>query len=216
MAEIALGGNTVSINRARFKRWIELEEIREDIFKAVERSDVDEIADFILLYLSTALNIDIDQIVDLPWKEVATAYSISVLINHNVRLLPFMKFSKKQLEDERDVWDYDGRLWYSYANKIAEKYHWTLDYIAELEVDDAFAMIQEILVSDQISKEWEWMLSDKSVGYDEATKKSRYIELPRPDWMKPIPKPPKKVKIPKFMLPVGNIVRYTTRQDVAN
>ena len=216
MAEIALGGNTVSINRARFKSWIELEEIREDIFKAVERSDVDEIADFILLYLSTALNIDIDQIVDLPWKEVATAYSISVLINHNVRLLPFMKFSKKQLEDERDVWDYDGRLWYSYANKIAEKYHWTLDYIAELEVDDAFAMIQEILVSDQISKEWEWLLSDKSVGYDEATKKSRYIEFPRPDWMKPIPKPPKKEKIPKFMLPVGNIVRYTTRQDVAN
>ena len=216
MAEITLGGNTVSIKRSKFKGWIELEGIRENIFKAVERSDVDEIADFILLYLSTALDISVGSLITLPWKEVATAYSIAVSTNYNIRLLPFMKFSKKQLDDERDVWDYDGRMWYSYANKIADRYKWTLDYIAELEIDDAFSLIQEILVSDQMSKEWEWLLTDKSVGYDEATKKSRYIEFPRPDWMKPIPKPPKKEKIPKFMLPVGNIVRYTTRQDVAN
>jgi len=207
MAKVILRKQEFIITRSKFKSWIELEEVREKIFHAIDIEDTDEIGDNILLYVSKALGIDVSSIENLPWKDIAGAYSIIVAENFNIRLLPFMKYSKKKLEDERDVWDYSGRLWYSYSHKIANEYKWTLDYINDLDVDDAFALIQEILVSDQLNKEWEWTLSEKSVGYDEATKKSRFIELHRPDWMKPIPKPPQKVKMPRVMMPQGNIMK---------
>lgn len=215
MAEITLGDNKFVISRAKFKLWIELEDIREKIFHSIEAENTDDIGTYILLYVSTALSVDVLSIENLPWKEIASAYSIVVAENFNIRLLPFMKSNKKKLDEERDVWDYNGRTWYSYSHKMATEYGWSLFDISELDVDDAFSLIQEILVSEQLNKEWEWSLSDKSVGYDENTKKPKFIELPRPDWMTPVPKPPKKVKIPKFMMPVGNIIRGKP-QSVAN
>lgn len=214
MAEITLGNKEFTVTRSKFKSWIELEEIREKIFHAIEVEDTDEIGTYILLYVSTALGVDIDE--TLPWKEVASAYGIIVAMNFNIKLLPFMKAQKERVENEKEIWDYPGRLWYSYSHKMLSEYNWKLSDVAELDVDDAFALIQEILVSEQLNKEWEWTLSEKSVGYDEASKKSKFIELPRPDWMKPIPKPPKKVKMPKFMMPQGNIVRITADGKVEN
>jgi hypothetical protein len=216
MAKVILDSKEFIVTRSKFKTWIELEEIREKIFHAIEIEDTDDIGTHILFYVSTALSIDASTINNLPWKEVLSAYSIIVAENLNIRLLPFMKYSKKKLDDEREIWDYPGRLWYSYSHKIANEYGWKLSDISELEVDDAFSLVQEILTSEQLNKEWEWTLSDKSVGYDEASKKSRFIELPRPDWMKPIPKPPQKVKMPRVMMPQGNILKLTTDGRLEN
>jgi hypothetical protein len=214
MAEITLGNTTFTVTRSKFKSWIELEEIREKIFHSIEIEDTDDIGTYILLYVSIALGVEVDS--TLPWKEVAAAYGVIVSMNFNIKLLPFMKAQKKRIEDERNVWDYPGRLWYSYSHKMLSEYNWKLSDVAELDVDDAFALIQEILVSEQLNREWEWTLSEKSVGYDEASKKSKFIELPRPDWMMPIPKPPKKMKMPKFMMPKGNVIRFTDDGKVEN
>lgn len=216
MAKVSLDGKEFTVERSKFKSWIELENIREKIFHAIEIENTDEVGMYILLYVSTALGIDVSSIETLAWRDIAVAYSTVVSMNYSIRLLPFMKFNKKKLDDEREVWDYDGRIWYLYSHKIATEYGWKLSDISELEVDDAFALIQEILVSEQMNREWEWTLSDKSTGYDEATKKSKFIELPRPDWMKPIPREPKKTKMPKFMLPQGNVIRITADGKIEN
>lgn len=216
MAQITLNNKTYETSRAKFKLWIELEEIREKIFNAIEIEDTDGIGDNILLYVAKSLNIDVFSIMNVPWKDVASAYSILVAENFNIRILPFMKVNRKNLDDEREVYDYPGRIWYLYSHKLLREYGWKLSDVSELDVDDAFSLIQEILISEQLNKEWEWMLSDKSSGYDEVTKKHRFIELPRPDWMKPIPKPPKPVKIPRFMLPRGNVIKFTANGKVEN
>lgn len=216
MAKIQLDNKEYTITRSKFKSWIELENIRENIYHSIEAENTDDIGTYILLYVATALDVDVSSIENLSWKDIASTYSIVVSENFNIRLLPFMKSHKKKVEDGKDVWDYDGRTWYSYSHKMANEYGWKLSDISELDVDDAFSLIQEILVSEQLKKEWEWTLSDKSSGYDENTKKSKFIELPRPDWMIPIPQAPKKVKMPKFMMPQGNIIRGTLAGKVEN
>ncbi len=209
MDKVNLGNKEYSIARSKFKTWIELEEIQETLSQALDRDDMEEVGECILLYVSKSISTSINEIEHLPWKEMAVAYSATTEANHSIKILPFMKRTSKKNEREAEIWDYPGRVWFLYVNRIVEKYHWTMDYVSNLDVDDALSLIQEILVSEQLNKEWEWALSEKSSGYDEATKKSKFIEMPRPDWMKPVPKPPKVTKIPKFMLPVGNVIRYT-------
>lgn len=216
MAKITLGKNTYTVSRAKFKLWIELGEIQEKILSAVDAQDTDGIGDGIVLYVSKALGIDASEISDLPWKETASAYSLLLSENLNIKQLPFMKHHRKSQEDEKEVYDYPGRLWYSYAHRIMREYGWKLSDISELDVDDALALVQEILISEQLNKEWEWMLSEKSSGYDEAAKRAKFIELPRPDWMKPIPKPPKQVRIPRYMMPKGNVMKITANGKIEN
>jgi hypothetical protein len=109
---------------------------------------------------------------------------------------------------EEESWDYEGRTWYLYAHMLASEFGWSLDEIAELDVDDAFALLQEILISSQLEKEWQWSMSDKSYGKDKNTGEWRYFNLPRPPWMEDKPKEPKKIMIPKSLLPVGNVITY--------
>ncbi|MHA2219584.1 MAG: hypothetical protein ACXACY_27065, partial [Candidatus Hodarchaeales archaeon] len=72
----------------------------------------------------------------------------------------------------------------------------------------------EIATSKQMNREWEWMLSDKSVTYDRKGKGS-FHDMHRPAWMGgksvPVEKQQKlgdKIPIKKSMLPIGNVVRW--------
>ena len=200
---LTLNGSSVDIQRAKFRRWSELEDLRDQVSKAVGGK---ERGDKLASYLSTALDFSAPDVDNLPWLDAAQALNEILLDNAQLRTLPFMRYPSKN--SSPPPYDYPGRLFYQYANLLAKTYGWTIDYIANLDVDDAMALMQEILIDQAHRHEWEWDLSERSSGYDSQTKAYKHIPFPLPDWMIPMPPPPKVYRIPKTLIPVGNVVSY--------
>lgn len=204
MAQVTLDGVVYEeIVQAKFRKWLELEAIRDQITKAVE--NVDKQAELVCQYVSTALSLSVDRVAVLDWREVSKALVELITVNHIELELPFLKFPHK--EDKRLSWDYEGRNWWSFAQTFAKAFGWTLEYIANLDVVEAMHLFEEIIVEDQLDKEWQWLLSERAVKYNESTKKYEPNPLPRPNWMQDIPMEAKKIKIRKDFLPVGAVIR---------
>jgi len=203
---------TYTVERARLRLWIRLEDIQKFIKQAVDHKDANKLARYLCLYVSTACDIPVKELHSASWMEVVTAFT-SILLTNQIKLnLPFMRQGVE--EDEEVPWDYEGRDWFVYANMFAKEYGWSLEYIGELEVEDAFSLFQEILVTRQLDNEWEWSLTDKTHTYNKATKNYDPVQFPRPIWMQKEPKEPKKVKIPKFLIPVGNVISYKDENTI--
>ena len=81
-----------------------------------------------------------------------------------------------------------------------------MEYIGDLHVVEAFAKIQEIVVDEQLDREFIYGLSEVAYRYDKASKSSKFVPLPRPVWMRPKIEPVKKVLIPAAMLPMGVVM----------
>ncbi len=208
--EILLGENKYSLDRIGLRLWLALEEIREKIIKAAESRDTDNMVLSISSYISAALDISDDGLLQLPWYEVAMAYIQIISLCTPKYNLAILKPKKENQEEKKSTWDYPERTFYLWSHIIASQYGWTLEYIADMPFDDALALLQEAMVEDQLHKEWEWSLSEVAYGMNESTKKTEFHPLPRPKWMSEeiIAPPVKKVKILKSMMPVGKIVRW--------
>lgn len=142
---------------------------------------------------------------EVPWIEIAQAQNAVVILNNVTKDFPILRGSGQ--EEKVQPWEYDGRSWYFWLNLFASNYGWNESTIAEMEVDTAIGLYQEITISDQMRQEWEWGLSEVSYSYNSSTKQSEFRSLPRPDWMKPIiPKELPVIRMRKDMLPMGNII----------
>lgn len=142
----------------------------------------------------------------LPWYEVGEAFS-SLLEENLVRIkLPLLRdVPNKQ---ETPSWDYPEREWYFWVNTFASEYGWKIEDVGELDIDDAMALMQEIEVRRQLDKEWEHQLSETAYSYDAASKKSKFVPLPRPIWMQKAHQFVTKLrKIPKKFIPPGVVIR---------
>jgi hypothetical protein len=202
---VVLSGKEYVADRAKLKRWLQLEGIREQIARAADREDRQGFVAHIYSYLSVALSVEED-FSQLPWFEVVQAYQQLLSLNSPKLDLPLLHATDT---GEKIPWDYEGRSWYSWANMFSSAFGWSLEYVAELDVDDAIALLQEIKADNQMKREWEWMLTE--VSYD---RKGKHKELPRPHWMRGIIVPDNsKTKIKKSMLPVGNVVRWNETPD---
>lgn len=191
------------IRQAKLRKWLELETIREDIFKAVEVPD--EQARLVYQYISTALPINIEVLSKQPWKDVAQVL-VEILTTNTVLLdIPFIK--SQPAKGTKASWDYDTRNWWGLCHLIVKEFGWSIEYVSQMDVAEAMHIIQEIMIEEQLQKEWEWLLSERSAKWNEGTKKYEPNPLPRPDWMRATPELPKKVKIRKEFMPVGVIVR---------
>ncbi len=204
-SSINLDGKDYEVTRAKLRKWLQLEDIREKIVRAADRKDRDEFIAYIYSYLSVAFSVEIDFSI-LPWYEVVDAYADIIDLHQPMFEFPFLNTAGKI---DTVSWDYEGRTWYAWSHILAEAYSWSLEYIEELEIDDAIAHLQEIATSEQMQKEWEWMLSEKSVSHDKQGK-AKFHDLDRPNWMgdkKPKPELDR-TPIKKSMLPVGNVLRW--------
>lgn len=114
--------------------------------------------------------------------------------------LPILKSPKAKKESD---WEYKGRSWNYFSHLLADAYGWTLEYIAELDVNEALGHIQEVLTSEHLEHEFYHSLSEVAFAYNKSTKKSDYKPLTRPYWMLPVAKPLRKFRIPKSLLPLG-------------
>ena len=191
------------ISRATFKKWLEFEDIRSRIKDAADQSENEKVSDLLCSYLSAALcRGKWDK---LPWEAVLNDYAF--VVNLHTPSKDFRIFSTKMENSEFRIND---SSWYAWSSIMAKSYGWSLEYIAELSIDDAISLIQETLYDMQLEREWEWALSEKSVHYDSKTKTSKFRGLDRPEWMqekkKPIEVP--KTKIRADMIPPGIIIRW--------
>jgi len=191
------------ISRATFRKWLELEDIRSQIKEAADQSENEKVADLLCSYLSAALcrgNWG-----KLSWESVLREYAFAVSLH-----TPSKVFRIFSVDSKKQAFRINESSWYSWSSILATTYGWKLEYIAELDIDEAISLIQETLYNDQLQKEWEWALSEKSVHYDANTKKSKFKPLDRPKWMQPKPKTrePEKVKIRADIIPPGIVIRW--------
>jgi len=108
--------------------------------------------------------------------------------------------------NKKNSWEHEYDSFTRWIHLLCKTYHWDLKTIENLDPNLAAYLIQEILVDEQINKEWEYSLTEFAYKYDSATKKSTYQPLPRPYWMQEEIKPIEKVKIRKELLPYGVVV----------
>lgn len=216
MVEFSLGKTKYSVTRPKLREWLSIEKIRTKAIESAEKRD-SKFVDHLLSYLSALLHIPISNIENKPWYEVVEGYYLSSIECSPKLDLSIISSSRKPKDAPDampDPWEYDERTWYSWCNMLSKAYGWNIQYNAELDVDDAIALIQEISLEDQFEKEWEWSLTEVAYEYNKSTKKSKLRTLPRPDWMKRAsrfvadeikkPKPVASVK-PSFV-PVGVVL----------
>lgn len=196
---------TKKVHRVKFRRWAELEDLREQFVRAAEDGANDFPKRFIA-YLSAALDVEEDELEGLHWTECVELFYAIYFSNLPSPTLPLIAVKPKNIKPVQIEWDYPGRLWYMYAHMLSSWYGWTLEYIAELEIDEAIALVQEILTDEQLDREFEWGLSEVAYSYDKGTKKSKFNPLPRPQWMLAEAKPIKKIKIRKDLMPQGLVM----------
>lgn len=176
-----------------FKKWIELEQKKSDFISAAER---DEFPEKVFAYLSAA-----GYSTKGDWQSTVLSLQ-KAYTEYLPKSLPILDTAPK--ESKSVDWDYDNRTWAFYSHLLAKAYGWTLEYIAELETNEALGHLQEILTEDHLEKEFYHGLSEVAYRYNKSTKKSDYVPLKRPYWMRAtVSRTIKKVKIKKSLLPVG-------------
>lgn len=180
-----------------FRKWVELEDHKKLIAEAVEGSDF---PNRVVAYLSTAFG-------DKKWERKPWKTPVFSMVKgfekFNPAPLPILHPPK---DNKKSDWDYEGRSWNYFSHLLADAYGWTLEYIAEIDVNEALGHIQEVLTDNYLRQEFQHSLSEVAYSYNKNTKKSDYKPLPRPYWMRPISKPTKKVRIRRDMLPMGYLV----------
>jgi hypothetical protein len=194
--ELQVGSKTLSVCRPHLKKWLQLEQIRSENTDRIEG---------IYTYLSVFLDITDKEIEALSWMDTLTLYQKSIEINKPELKLPYLEHPDRKLND--DPWNYPQRLWYSFAHLLASAYHWSIEQIANMDVDDALAMVQEILIDTTLKREWEYSLTTLAYYPDHQGGTTRFHPLPRPAWMIAEQKI-RKVMMPKSAMPVGNVIGF--------
>ena len=169
---------------------------------AAAKTHSPDVPDLICRFLTAACDSSEGYWNSLPWQQVVEGYHQLQDVNMpswTVPMLSVMRGAKPRVEP----WLYIGGEWYYWLHTFTEVYGWPEDKIADMEIENAFALMQEILVERQLHQEWEYMMSDKSVTSYDKGKTFEVRSLPRPDWMTPAIPKPKPAKVPKAAMPIG-------------
>jgi hypothetical protein len=215
---IVLGEKSYKITRSKLKRWIELESLKTKAFDFAKRGRAMEFCDCILSYVSIASGVGIEELEKISWVDIVFSWEIAVRLNQPNPNLPL--YAVRKLDKEKEpIWNYEGRIWYVWVHDLASKYGWSIEYISELDIDDASSLLQEIFTDEQLNREFHWMLSEIAYPYNESSKKSEFKPLQRPIWMMEEIRAIKegkdlKIKIRKDHMPVGNIIRWNEKNAI--
>lgn len=185
-----------------FKQWIVLEGKKKKILEAVQNKQPD-FPDLLLDYLWTALGVGSKYYDQADWFEIIKAFYFCLSLTPIIKLPLTEPHESKEQEAS---WNYDGRMWHVYSHMLAKAYGWDLEYISQLQPDEAMAKIQEILTDEQLDREFYYGLSEIAYPYNPQSKKSIFKPLERPHWMHPKMQPIPRFQIPKAMLPAGTVI----------
>lgn len=170
--------------------------------EAISHKDLNTYYRLLVSFIDTASSLLIKNWDEIPWYEVISAYSEVVILNSPTIKFPVL-FGEES-KNEKMPWEYTGRSWYFWLHLFASNYGWSEEHIGELDIDTAIGLYQEILLGDQLDREWHYGLSEVAYQYNSGTKKNEYKPLDRPTWMLPMaPKQLPVVKIRKDLMPIG-------------
>jgi hypothetical protein len=188
----------LTFERKLLREWLSLDKIREQIMDAAEHKNYSEVSLGVESYVSAASCVEWKT---ESWFDAAEKFEKAVTAN-----VPTLQFAllRIKVKNEKLPWEYEGRTWYYWLHIFSSTYGWDEDRIANLDIDTAIGLLQEILITEQLDHEWQFSITELAYPYNETTKKSSFRPLPRPDWMKKII--PKVTKIRKDFLPLGNII----------
>ena len=201
----------INPKRLPLRGWSKLDDIRQRTKEAADNGFSSAIPYLIYEFIDTTMLIRTSK--KAPWYKTVALYAKAIEANQPTKKFPMLSTKAKNNEMP---WEYLGRTWYFWVNTFAERYGWSEKEIAKLDIDDAIGLYEEILVDEQLEKEWSWSLSEISYQYNKSTKKSKYVPLERPDWMKPIigkKKPLPKTKILRAFMPKGNVIQLSPDED---
>lgn len=206
---LTLGGSDYQVSRFRLGGFLDLQIARRFLQEAVESGDNGSIANCIFNILVLAMPDFPRELFDtLSWIEILEAYKEIV----NINIIPgFQDFAILLWKERGDdlPWAYPSREKIIWIHLIASAYGWEKDSILDLYPEEAVPLLMEILADRHADREFSYRLSTIAYTYDKGTKKSRYVELPKPIWMLGGVKVKREDKIiqalPKGMLPVGEV-----------
>lgn len=207
MEKIKIQDKELEVVTLRLRKWTELEGLKKELDAAISKRDYTKVFDNMSTFIEMAVSPSPTGINwrEVPWYEFLGIYSNAVKANIPKKEFPVMRGSNT--DTKKLPWEYDGRSWYFWFNLFAKNYGWSESTIADLEVETAIGLYQEISIDEQLQREWEYSLSEIAYPYDSTTKKSSYKPLKRPQWMLPmVPKELPVVRMHKSHLPVGNII----------
>ena len=216
--EFSLDGKDYVATRYKLREWLKLDAVRENILDAIEAKDIDGLSKSICAFVSIASSVSVDILLSLPWYDVTNAFLVTEAENKLRLSFALLRTSKKKTD--APAWEYTGRTWYWWLHLLSSHYGWSSEYIAELDIDDATGLLQEILTEEQLNREWQWSLTEIAYPYNESTKQSNFKPLDRPEWMMMalpefMPKIPM-IRIRRDMLPVGFIIRGGSNETPVN
>ena len=186
------------IGKPNFRKWIELEEAKKSIAEATE---IAGFPDKVFGYLSIAFD---RKPKEGYWKTSVFSFMKALERFHIDIPIPMIKNPPRN--DKEAEWEYEGRAWFHLSSILAGAYGWTLDYIANLNVVEAFGHIQEILTEKHLEQEFYYSLSELAYPYNKSTKKGEFKPMPRPHWMRPVSRPVKRIRIRRDMAPMGVVI----------
>jgi hypothetical protein len=199
-AQVNLGGRRLTIERARLGLFLRLLRWSNKTREAIKHEDSGALAQSILGYVKEYVaDIDANTV---PGIDIVAACAQLQTLNQFTIAIPILK-SIGSAPDKKNPWDYDERVIVLWIHMIASAYHWALNEIRNLWPDEAAQFVQEILIDDQLTREWEYSLSQVAYKYDKKGK-GELVPLGRPAWM--LAGAPRTTRIPKRLLPVGHII----------
>lgn len=196
---ILIDGQVQEVDRAALGLHLHLSRLTEMFLKVRDQGDVQEMHQIIVEYLSQC------KVKEGSGLEMLNAFYQIQMLNQWQWELPFMSGTDKPKVDI--PYDYNDRNWALWIHKLATRYGWTREQIFNLWPEEAACYMQEILVSEFQEYEEVRVLSEVSYKYDRFTKTSKYIDLPKPDWMQSKAEDLPIYRVRRSILPVGDIYR---------
>jgi hypothetical protein len=156
-------------------------------------------------YLEVGIGLSLEEVENLSFTEAGDAFLKLQNLNRLRFLPPFLRPDKEAGPDSKTPpWDYEGRELYIWIHTLASTYGWSREEILGLVPEEAVIYVQEIMLDDQFKREWEYGLSGQGMIYSSRTRTSHFRPLLRPSWM--VKREPTVVKMPKSLLPMGNVI----------
>lgn len=199
---ITLSGREYPVTRARLGTFIYLQQARRQVLEASAHGNGSgAVADALYLWFHLAAGVERVDFETASWLEVGVAYGRVDALNAIIEDFPILKEGNSGRPPR---WDYAGREIVAWVDMIAHAYGWTPDEIVNLYPEDAVGLWQEIVAREYSERRFVHALSQVAYRVD-GRGRATYVPLDTPYWMVMGGKP-RTTKIPKDVLPIGNIV----------
>lgn len=191
------------VKRYKLEKWLELSDIQTQIQEAADTKNLNGVYENLMDYMSAAIG----WCPNLTWLDFYLLYAEIVSVNNIDDKYPILNSPSKK--SEKKPWEYLGRSKYFWIHTLSGAFGWSIEYVLNLDINDAIPLLQEIEIDDQLEREFLWNTSEIAYSYDEGTKTSKHNPLERPPWMieNPIGEymQRKRTKPPQHLMPLGNV-----------